>query len=155
PGSELAIERIECGDLLLAGAAPGRPDVDQGDLATIVLGEREGVAGGEIHHARVGGIGADADRSGVDAAPAEGEEAEKREGVSGHGVAAFRRARTAPAMSGWPKTAVPATKVSAPAAQAAAMVPVVMPPSTSRIAVERWASSSARTRAIFAVLAGR
>ena len=62
--------------------------------------------------------------------------------------AASRSARTAAAGSGAPKTALPATKVSAPARRQRAMVSGATPPSTSRCAAARsWRSSVAAARA--------
>jgi len=53
------------------------------------------------------------------------------------------------------KTELPATKVSAPAACAAAIVCAVIPPSTSRNAREPRAVSSSRARRIFSFEEGR
>src|SRR5690606_24545270 len=114
--------------------APGGPNVHQRDVAAVVLAERDRRAGGQCHRGEIGGLGADADR-GVGTR----REAEQQDHRASHHVllpAASSRARTAAAGSLVPNTAVPATKVSAPAARASPMVAVVMPPSTSSVALE-------------------
>src|SRR5690606_37167096 len=100
----------------------------------VMLAERDRSAGGQCHCGEIMGFGADADR-GVRTR----REAEQQDHRAPHHVplpAASSRARTAAAGSLAPNTAVPATKVTAPAALASPMVAVVMPPSTSSVALE-------------------
>src|SRR5690606_4084360 len=142
----------ERGDLLLARSAPGRPNVHQGDVAAIGIAEGDGLAGLDRHRGEVGCHGADADWG--HGAAGQGESHEQDRAHHQPAPAALRSARTASAGSGAPNTAVPATKVSAPARCASAIVSVVMPPSTSSTASELCESSSLRTRLILSVEAG-
>src|SRR4051794_6318527 len=167
-GSSLEIELLHGGHFDLARYAPGGPDVHQGHLAGIVLVQGHRVARGQIHDPEIGGPPADFDRRGVGPELGDGEgahaEAEQHHqdheplpGHQGQASTAQRRrsSRTARAGSAAPNTAVPATKVSAPAPHASAMVSAVIPPSTSSAAREPARSSTARTRRILSVLAAR
>src|SRR5438876_12269018 len=165
PG-ELAMQPLHGRHLDATRLAPGGPDVDQDDLAAVV-GERGRAPRAQVDRSELGGSGPD--RHEVELRPdldhqrhAEHEPHHRadrdRPGPRrGHTVARHwrRSSRTSRAGSELVKIALPATKVSAPAACAATIVWGVIPPSTSSTARLRCAESSSRARRILPVEDGR
>src|SRR5262245_56309854 len=137
--AERIVEPLHGGHFDFAGHAPGGPDVHQGHVASIVLPYGNRITGCQIHRAVVGRLGSDRDLLDVGTGPDQCRASQYQPGqdradeypLFGHDYALSvqRRLspRTASAMSGCPKTAVPATKVSAPARHADSMVSRVIP----------------------------
>src|SRR5213080_3835736 len=161
-----AVDPLHRGHLHAARLAPRRPDVEQHDFAA-VIGEGGGAPGPQVGGVKRGSRGADAEqidlRSNLD--DQGGAEHQRHHHADPHGplprcrhtVTRQRRRRswTSRAGSLLAKIALPATKVSAPAAWAVAMVCEEIPPSTSRNAREPCAVSSSRARRILSFEAGR
>src|SRR4029077_14003827 len=163
---EPAIQALHRRHLHATRQAPGGPNVEQHDLATVV-GERRGASGPQVFGVKRGcggahpqqvDLGRDFDGEGGaehqrhDDADRDRPLARRR-----HTVTRQRRRRSRTSRAGSPlvKIALPATNVSAPAACAAAMVWDVIPPSTSRKARDPCAASSSRARRILSFEAGR
>src|SRR5690348_1386033 len=156
--AEVLLQALDRRHLDAAGLAPGGPDVEEQHPAPVVA-QLRGPVGGEIHrlefrrpraHPHQHDLGAELDRE------RDGEHDRHHDRnhrgplpPRAHTVTAQRRrsSRTSAAGSAALKTAWPATKVSAPAARAAAMVSRVIPPSTSRKTLG-WRARSAFARRI-------
>src|SRR5947207_2197475 len=163
---ELLRQPLQRRHLDAARQAPRGPDVDQDRPPAVVVERRrlaaEPIDGGERRRVRANAeqrdLGAEADDE-------DGRVDRRRHDPVHHGplplpahTATRQRRRssaTSRAGSALPKTATPATNVSAPAACASAIVSRAMPPSTSMNAREPCAVSSARARRILSVEAGR
>src|SRR2546423_146629 len=163
---ELLRQPLQRRHLDAARRAPRGPDVEQDGLPAVVL-ERRGPAAAQIDRGERRRLGAHAQQCYLraEADDEDGREDRRRHDPGHHGPlplpahTATRQRRRSSATSrpgsALPKTALPATNVSAPAACASAIVSRPMPPSTSMNAREPCAVSSARVRRSLSVEAGR
>src|SRR2546427_535771 len=163
---KLLVEPLQRRHLDAARRAPRGPDVEQDDPPA-VGGERRRLSGAQVHGTELRRPRPDADEVdlGPDLRRQRHPEDQRRSGPDPdrplpqlrHTVTRQRRRSSWTSRPGSApvKTELPATKVSPPAACAAAIVCGVIPPSTSRNAREPRAVSSSRARRIFSFEEGR
>src|SRR3989441_2572759 len=163
---ELPLQPLQGRHLDATGRAPGRPDVEQQDLAAIV-GQGGRPAGGQVDGLELGGARADADEVDLGAqlqGEHDAEDGGRRDPrddapllAGGHTVTRQRRRSSLTSRGGARllEMALPATDVAAPAASAAPVVARLIPPSTPRNPRRPPPTSNARARWIFSFAAGR